>query len=94
MVTVTERAKDHLKKLLVANTADSEMALRLVPTEDGNLSLMMDKEKPGDYIVEQDEVKVLLVDAMLSPHVEGLTMDLNESPEGTFLSVIPTEPQA
>jgi len=60
MITVTERAKQELKAILIAIGADLDKGLRLQPTTDG-FALTLDSELSGDQVVEYEEFKVLLV---------------------------------
>jgi len=91
MIAVTERAKDALGILIAENAPTPEAALRLTYSGPNELTLTFDTEKPGDYVVEHNESKVLLVDDELSPQVAGLTMDIDESPSGTALRIRPSE---
>lgn len=91
MIDVTERAKDILSALIADNAPDAETVLRLTYSGPNDLTLTLDTEKPGDYVVEHNDVKVLLVDDVLSPQVAGLTMDVEETPDGTALRIMPSE---
>jgi len=86
MVTVTERAKEELKDiLLAAEVSEPEISLRLAPTAPGQFGLVPDKEQEGDQIVEHEGTKVLLVEAELVAPLEGVTIDCQDSPEGPRL---------
>jgi len=62
MVTVTEDARKLLGMVLFAsNVVDPELALRLLPCPDGEVDLMLDKEREGDQVVKHEGAKVLLV---------------------------------
>ncbi|MFO8009509.1 MAG: iron-sulfur cluster assembly accessory protein [Dehalococcoidia bacterium] len=83
MIAVTENAKQALKTLLDGNTDTEEAGLRMVRTEQGQLSLVLDMEKEGDQIVEHSESKILMVDDQLAQELEGITLDFQQSPEGS-----------
>ncbi|MFK7972878.1 MAG: HesB/IscA family protein [Bacteroidia bacterium] len=63
MITVTERAKEHIHSLREEQGHDADFGLR-VSVEGGGCSGLMYKldfdstEKPGDQIVEDNEVKL------------------------------------
>ncbi|HEY78276.1 MAG TPA: adhesin [Dehalococcoidia bacterium] len=82
MIGVTERAKKELKAILQANTDEPEACLRLISNEQGQLGLGIDKERQGDQVVEHDDSKVLVVENDLADSLQGITMDVQDSPEG------------
>jgi Fe-S cluster assembly iron-binding protein IscA len=87
MLTVTEDAKQYLKDTLLAHTDDTEMGLRLVLESAGRLGLVLDREGVGDQIVEHEGAKVLLVEPELAPVVDGITLDVQDTANGTKLVV-------
>jgi Fe-S cluster assembly iron-binding protein IscA len=95
MIGVTERAKQELRKMLAANTDESEACLRLISNEQGQLGLAIDTERQGDQVVEHDDLKVLVVENDLADSLQGITMDVQDSPEdeGARL-VLSQEPNA
>ena len=48
MITVTERAKEELKAILIDSGAGPDEGLRLMPSPDGVFLLGIDTEMPGD----------------------------------------------
>lgn len=62
MITVTERAKEELKRVWSANVGDPEVGYRLTPVAIGEYNLVPDREKEGDHVVEHEGAKILLVD--------------------------------
>ena len=101
MIDVTASAMDELKAIKekgkvscidefkeVAYGADeSDIALRLVPTQTGHLALILDVYHKGDTVVENEGDKVLLIDAELIDFVDGLKFDCIETPEGRRLEI-------
>jgi len=86
MLTVTENARQKVKEVLAANVGDPEACFRLVPGDrPGRFDLVVDREKPGDQVVEHQGAKVLLVAVELSGALEGVTIDLQETTEGPRL---------
>jgi len=73
--------------LTSANVDDPEIGLRLVVSEPQAFSLLLDKEQEGDQVVEHEGAKVLLVGQELSQALEGVTVDCQETTEGTRLTI-------
>ena len=89
MVTVTEDAKEELRKVLSsANVADPEFGLRVTPGPQGRIELVLDKEKEGDQVVEHEGAKVLLVGEDMSVALQSMTIDCQDRPDGRFLVVL------
>jgi len=85
MLTVTANAKEKLKEAL-QEQADPEMAIRIIPSPSNpdQLQLALDKPKEEDQVVESDDgIKLLLVGPDLAPALEGITMDYQETPQGS-----------
>lgn len=87
MITVTERAKEELKAILVAIGADPEEGLRLLPRQDGVYVLDLDTELSGDQVVEYEDYKVLLVGIEYFEILDGKTVDCRDTRDGTVLFV-------
>jgi Fe-S cluster assembly iron-binding protein IscA len=87
MVTVTEAAKQELKKKLANHTNDTDVSIRLRSDPSGQLGLVLDSESRGDEVIEYDGVKVLLVAQELAATLEGVTLDLKETPAGHNLTL-------
>ena len=88
MITVTERAKEHLKETLDANTDESAaepQGLRLGMTGPGQFGLGLDTERDGDEVVEHEGSKVLMVEGELATRLQGITLDLQATGEGEQL---------
>ena len=87
MISVTERAKHELRKLLSENVDWPEARLRLLDRGKGVLGIGIDIEMPGDYIVECEDRKVLVVEPELADNLNEITLDVDETPEGTELVI-------
>lgn len=87
MINITERAKEELKRVWSANVNDPQVGFRLTPVEIGQYSLVPDREKEGDHVVEHEGAKVLLVDEKLIRILEGVTVDYRETSSGPCLVV-------
>ncbi|UCC16759.1 MAG: hypothetical protein JSU58_10405 [Dehalococcoidales bacterium] len=88
MVTVTESAKQELKKILLNYTDMSQARLRLVNREDGELGSGMDIEMPGDRCIEYDGLAVLVVEEKLAENLTGVTIDVDKTPNGSELVIL------
>lgn len=91
MLTVTECAKQELKKALPDDATKPDLGLRLVVTGPGELSLVPDRERESDQVVEHEGSKVLIVDKELSDVLEGTTIDCEETNEGQRLVLVQRE---
>jgi Fe-S cluster assembly iron-binding protein IscA len=84
MIGVTDNAKKELKRIITEN-AEENMVLRLTASHEGQLGLTMDVEQPGDQTIEHEGSKVLLVEENLASHLGSISLDTEETPEGTML---------
>ncbi len=75
MLMVTENAKRHLKRLLVRNTSDRNLGLRLRVGKGMQVGVLLDRKADDDYVVEHEGAKVLMVGLELFPLVDGATLD-------------------
>ncbi len=85
MIKVTERARQELKKILTDKVDWPGARLRLIDRGQGNLGLGIDIEAPGDQVVEHDGLKILVVESKLAANLSGVTLDVDDSPEGSEL---------
>lgn len=93
MLNVTEKARDILAQTLETSEAADEQGLRLARTPQGEFGLAIDEEREGDQVVKQDERPVLFVDQEVSTALDGAILDVDESPEGTRLTLRMPEQQ-
>ena len=80
MLSVTERAKCKLKKLLSDKTDMPQGRLRLIDRGQGELGFGIDIEMPHDYAVEYEGSNLLVVDPELANRVKGAILDVNDTP--------------
>ena len=85
MLTVTEGAKQLLKGILTTHSDDPEVGIRLSLKPPGQLGIVLDREAEGDQVVEYEGAKALLVAPELAPVVEGITLDVQDTPDGPKL---------
>jgi len=90
MIVITDEAKKELKKILTENAKDPNVVLRLTANEQGQLGLCMDTEMPGDNVIEYEGSKVLLVEDHLASHMEGVSLLVEDTPEGPELLLTQT----
>lgn len=92
MIGATNRAKEELKRIQEANVTEAEGHLRLAADDYGQLHLVMDEEREGDEVIEFEESKVLLVERELADMLVGVTLDVEETSDGSEL-VISRQPE-
>lgn len=87
MITVTERAKEELKEVLVAAEAEPYKGLRLLPTSEEVFELMLDTEMSGDLVIEYEGYKVLLIGLEYFKFLNGKTVGCCDTEVGSVLFV-------
>ena len=88
MINVTERAKRELKRLLFQNVDLSQARLRIMDRGQGIIGLGIDIEAPGDQVIEYEGTKVLVIEPKLANNLQGVTIDVDETPEGPELVIL------
>jgi len=95
MLMVTTSAEEKLKEAL-QQQADPQMAIRIIPSPSNpdQIQLVLDKPKEEDQVVESDDgIKLLLVGPDLAPALEGITMDYQETPQGSGFTMSRLAPE-
>jgi Fe-S cluster assembly iron-binding protein IscA len=87
MITITERAKQELSKLLAEKVDWPGARLRLMNRGQGKLGLGIDIEAPGDRIVEYKGKKVLIIESELAQNIQSVTLDVDDTPGGVELVI-------
>jgi Fe-S cluster assembly iron-binding protein IscA len=87
VITITERAKEELREVLIAAEAEPYEGLRLLPTSEGVFGLMLDTEMSGDLVIEYEGYKVLLIGLEYFKFLNGKTLDCSDTDVGTILFV-------
>ena len=87
MVSVTEGACRELKKILSEKVDWPGARLRLVDRGQGNIGLGIDIEQAGDQVVEYQGTKVLVIEPELATSLTGITLDIDDTPEGAELVI-------
>ena len=85
MFLVTTSAKQRLKEGLQKERSDEETLIRIGPSASmpGKLSFFLDKEKPGDTVVGDDEgERLLLIGQDLAPILDNVILDFGKMREG------------
>ena len=89
MLTVTELAKQELKKILFEKVDHPLAGIRLIKGEQpDSFGLTIDIEMPGDEVVEYDGSKVLIVGRELSEDLDGNILDIEDEAQGKNFVVI------
>ena len=87
MIEVTDRAKEELKKLLVASVDWPGARLRLLDRGQGKLGLGIDIESEGDQIVEYEEAALLVVEDGLASRLNRVMIDVDNTAEDVELVI-------
>jgi hypothetical protein len=83
---MTEAAGAHLIDLLGEADVPEDVAIRFV-VESEELTLRLDKERPGDESLTHEGKTVLLLDEQMSPMLSEKTLDIEPSDEGPKLTL-------
>lgn len=89
ILNVTDKAAEVLHQTLELNQEDESDVLRVTRGQDG-LGLAVGKGADGDQLVDHDGRTVLAIDGGLSAELDGATIDLQQTPEGTRLVFQPS----
>jgi len=89
MLTVTDKAAQYLCETLTRKPEGSPEALRIVYTEE-RYQLTLDGTKEGDQVFEQDGQNYLFVGAQVGEALSDATLDVQESPQGTRITLAVT----
>jgi len=87
MVSVTEGACRELKRMLSEKVDWPGARLRLMDRGQGILGLGIDIELSGDRVVEYEGTKVLIIESELATNLKGITLDVDDTPEGAELVI-------
>ena len=85
MLTVTAKAKEKLQEVLRRQTAEPEVALRVMPNQSSHnrLELALDRAKKGDQVVQdQNGGAVLLIRPEMAKRLTGIRLDYRETTLG------------
>jgi len=86
MLTVTDKAAQHLRETLSREEGSPPGAFRIVNSEEG-YELTPDEAKEGDQVFEHDGENYLLLDTEVGEALSNATLNVQESPEGTRLTL-------
>jgi hypothetical protein len=87
MITITERAKQELSRLLARKVAWPGARLRLLNRGQGKLGLGIDIEAPGDRVVCYEGADILIVAPELDESFQTVTLDVDDTPQGIELVI-------
>jgi Fe-S cluster assembly iron-binding protein IscA len=87
MVTVTQRAKQELKTILVNQDTGPDDGLRLLPSDTDGFELVKDIELSTDRVVEYEGYRVLLVGTEHLEYFDGKTLDCRDTENGAVLKI-------
>ncbi len=82
-MNITDRALGELKRILTSNVDNSYARLRIVSHGQDSLGLGIDVELPSDKVFEYEGSGLLVVDEGLVASLEGVTIDVDDTAEGS-----------
>jgi len=82
LIQVTERARQALKDVQADIVSRPDVALRLAPTEQGQLSVFPDTVRTDDQVVEHDGQAVLFIQPDVAKTLAGSTVDFEDTVDG------------
>ena len=86
MFTVTDSAKEELKRIVEARKIEAGRGLRLAvqPTwpGPGDFGIVIDDEKADDHAVTLRGTKILLLELQFIPQLDKAILDYKTDPEG------------
>jgi len=86
MVTVTEKAREELGRLVATTSIANDKCLRLTtPPEwvgEGDFGIVIDVERNGDRVIDHQDLKVLLIDPSLAKQLSSSVLDFKNPPDG------------
>ena len=82
MLSVTSLAKEKLKEALNTEKKEENTFIRIAPssTASGGIGFILDREKHGDEIIEDDSgQKLILLGADMAPLLNGMLLDYKDT---------------
>jgi len=86
MLTVTDKAAQHLRENLSREEGSPPGTFRIVNSEEG-YQLTLDEAKEGDQVFEHEGENYLLLDTEVGEALSSATLDVQESPQGPRLAL-------
>jgi uncharacterized repeat protein (TIGR02543 family) len=88
-LTITTMARMKLKEALLSKTKDPNKSFRITMASDkpGQLKMILDNEKVGDQVITSDGTKILFISQDVIPHLEGMIIDYQVTPEGSGFNI-------
>jgi len=76
MIMITQKARHHIKEMLVAKNRGPGIGMRLVlKPNTGKFALKFDKEREHDHVISHNNSKVLLIEKAIFDRSGFLTID-------------------
>ncbi len=87
MIEISDRAKEELKKLLLAKVDWPGARLRLLDRGGGKLGLGIDIESESDRVVEYEGDVLMVIEDELAARLNGIAIDVDSTEEGVELVI-------
>jgi Fe-S cluster assembly iron-binding protein IscA len=86
MFTVTDSAKEELKRIVEARSIEVGRCLRLAVQPawpgPGDFGIVIDDEKAEDHTIAHRGAKILLLNEQMLPQLDKSILDYKDTPEG------------
>ncbi|MFQ6030070.1 MAG: hypothetical protein ACE5Q6_21565 [Dehalococcoidia bacterium] len=86
-LAVTEQAAAVLQGLLEQQNPEADQVLRLIYNTEGNVQLALGTEREDDQVVDYLGKTVMVIEPLISDHLSGSTLDLQETSSGMSLTL-------
>ena len=91
MVTITDSAKNELKRILQTKNLDSGKFLRLATPPiwqgEGDFGVVVDSQRFGDHKVDHEGLTIILIDPGMVEQLPNAVFDFKDSPQGQIFTL-------
>jgi Fe-S cluster assembly iron-binding protein IscA len=91
MITITEKAADHMLNVLVKEQADERDALRITGEPGAGYGVSVDHVRDGDNVFQLRDRKLLVVESRLAERMGEVTIDVMATDTGPQLALYASE---
>ncbi|HUG53263.1 MAG TPA: hypothetical protein VMR21_06665 [Vicinamibacteria bacterium] len=78
---MTEKAAEGLRQVLTDSRTPREQAIKLVPTDTGEIAMTIASPAAGDELVDAGGRPLLIVDSALTSRLDGVVVDVSAEDE-------------
>lgn len=93
MVTVTQSAREELKRIRESNDFEPQQCLRLAIVAPQTIGLVLDEASDEDQVEDAEGTRLLLIGPDVCEALDGGTFDFQDAEEARGFRIIPPEGQ-